>query len=114
MLAAKFNLKGKTNIEKVKTEGKLVQFPYFGIIVLDRNDNENSRFAFIISTKVTKQAVQRNRIKRVISETVRYELTRIINGYDCIFLVKKTSVRTNSDILIDETKKALMKVGIAK
>jgi ribonuclease P protein component len=46
------------------------------------------RFAFIISTKIDKRATVRNRMRRVLSESVRHVLNTT-NPIDGIFIAKK-------------------------
>ncbi len=47
-----------------------------------------SRFSFIVSTKIDKRATRRNRIRRLLSESVRHQLPNI-KGLDCVFVVRK-------------------------
>lgn len=47
-----------------------------------------SRFAFVVSTRIDKRAVARNRIKRLLRESVRHLLPQINTGFDVIILVK--------------------------
>lgn len=109
MLARKYNLKGKDNFEKVKEKGKIFQSTSFGIASLKRegNDKEDSKFGFIVSTKISGEAVQRNRIKRAMCEAVRFLLTDIKKGYDFVFLAKQISTRKSTDELMKEVKIAL-------
>jgi ribonuclease P protein component len=48
-----------------------------------------SRFAFIVSTKVDKRATHRNRIRRLLSESVRLRMDSIKPGVDGVFVAKK-------------------------
>ncbi len=100
MLASEHKLHGEKNFEKVKGEGKLFQMPDFGVSVIMRNDNSPSRFGFVVSTKISKLAVHRNRIRRAMSEAVRRSIDGIESNYDMIFLAKKTmSSRTTEEIM---------------
>jgi len=47
-----------------------------------------SRFAVIVSNKVSKSAVSRNLMKRRIREILRTNLTSIKTGFDCIVNIK--------------------------
>ena len=114
MLAREFILKAKEDFEKVEREGTLFQSDSFGVAVLDRGDTESPRFGFIVSGKVSKEAVQRNRIKRALSESVRYELTTIKPGVDVVFLAKQICTAKSTDMLMREVKEVLPKVGILK
>jgi len=49
------------------------------------------RFTFIVSTKVSKKAVQRNYLRRVYSEAVKFLLPKVKAG-DYLFLIKKNSL----------------------
>jgi len=92
MLPEKFRLQDFGEIEKVKKEGKLIQNPLFGLLVLKREDNGLSRFAFIVSLKISKKSTKRNRAKRLLSEVVRSFLPEIKDGFDLVFLAKKSII----------------------
>lgn len=108
MLASNNRLTKNDDIEKVKKEGKLFQRSLFGVIVLKKSPKENSRFGFIVSTKISKHAPQRNRIKRALREAVRHHLYIIGKGYDIVFLPKKETARKSTDELMKEVKLFVM------
>jgi ribonuclease P protein component len=114
MLARKFSLNGKSNFERVEKEGKMYQSDSFGVSYFERGDDSDSRFGFIVSNKIAKEAVLRNRVKRALSESVRFEMTRLKNGYDVIFLVKQLSLRKSTDELMKEVRTALEKINLYK
>ncbi len=51
-----------------------------------QNQLENSRFGILISTKVSKKAVERNKIKRQIREIIRLQPDKIKFGYDIVII----------------------------
>lgn len=51
-----------------------------------------SRFAFIVSTKVDKRAVVRNRLRRLMSESVRLIIPEISQAIDCVVIGSKQLV----------------------
>lgn len=110
MLSRKYRLTGVKNFARVQTEGKVYQSNDFGLAVLDRKDGEPSRFAFVVSTKIAKEAVDRNRIKRIIGESVRLNLLGIVNGYDMVFLAKPSILRIPTDEMMKEVKEFLIKL----
>jgi ribonuclease P protein component len=71
-----------------------------------------SRFAFIVSTKIDKRATRRNRIRRTLRESVHHLLDRITPGFDCIL----TSRRDVSEMKQPDIEKIvvplLVKAGI--
>lgn len=55
-----------------------------------------SRFAYIVSTKVDKRAVVRNRLKRLLSESIQHAAPQ---GIDCVMLGSKQLVgKTQEEI----------------
>ncbi len=94
MLPKQYRLHDYQEIERVKKEGKLFQSPLFGVLILEKTGQSVSlspfsRFAFIVSKKVSTKATERNRIKRVLSESVRLLLPAIKPEVDGVFLGKR-------------------------
>jgi len=94
VLPKQYRLHDYQEIERVKKEGKLSQSPLFGVLILEKTGQSVSlsvppRFAFIVSKKVSIKATERNRIKRVLSESVRSLLPAIKPDIDGIFLGKR-------------------------
>ena len=52
----------------------------------EQNQTENSRFGILVSAKVSKKAVERNKIKRQIREVIRLQLEQIKSGYDVVII----------------------------
>ena len=52
-----------------------------------------SRFAFVVSTKVSKKAVVRNKLRRRLREIVRLELPHIQQGHDVLIAVRPQAIR---------------------
>jgi ribonuclease P protein component len=92
MLSFKHRLTKGKDFEKIKEKGSFYQGRFFGLVVLRRKDKKPSRFGFIVSTKISKKAVVRNRIKRILREIVRQNLDKVNKGFDVLFLVKKKAV----------------------
>lgn len=114
MLAKKFRLTEKHDFIKVQELGKTFQFSSFGIAILDRKDTSPTRFAFIISTKIAKDAVDRNTIRRHMSETVRLLTNYIKPGQDVVFLAKSNIIRVPADTLVREVRSAIKESGLIK
>jgi ribonuclease P protein component len=114
MLSREYILKGKKNFENVQKEGRLFQSSSFGIAYLKREDTGPSRFGFVVSTKIAKEAVQRNRIKRALSEAVRFMMKEIKEGYEVVFLAKQRSAKEPTDVLMREVREAMPKAKLTK
>jgi ribonuclease P protein component len=114
MLAKKFKLTGSKDFDRVQKTGKVCQSTNFGIAYVSRNDENPSRFAFIVSTKIAKEAVDRNRVKRAMSESVRINSISLVPGYDVVFLAKISIARISTAEIMKEVYIALKNVGLAK
>lgn len=83
MLKKKYRLPSRVRLEKVKT----ISARHFTLKTA-KNNLSYPRFAFVISKKVDKRAVARNRIKRKMTNTLQ-DLMSKISGVDIIFILKK-------------------------
>lgn len=90
----------KKDFVEVKEKGKLGQTPLFGYIWLKKESGKN--FGFIISKKISKKAVERNRIKRLLAEAIRKNLSDFPEGIRIIFLVKTTILGKNLEEVENE------------
>lgn len=95
-------LKGAQRIEEIKKKGKVLQDDLFGVIYLEKENNEQPKFGFVISTKISKLAVHRNRINRSLHEGVRRTLNFIPANFDYVFLAKKSIEKKSTEEIIKE------------
>ena len=109
MLSSIYFLSNKKKIENVKSNGSLIQNDNLGMLVFEREKDEVSKFAFIVSKKASGLSVHRNRIKRAIAETVRQNMTNINKGYDVVFLAKSTLEKMSTDEIMKVTRALLIK-----
>lgn len=114
MLAKKFKLTGSKDYAKVQKGGKVFQSGSFGIAYLDRGDKEASRFGFIVSTKIAKEAVDRNRCKRAMSEAVRINSVNLLPGFDIVFLAKTNIAKVSTADIMKEVRISLKEAGLMK
>ncbi|MGA3291660.1 MAG: ribonuclease P protein component [Candidatus Microgenomates bacterium] len=112
MLAKKFRLTGANDFAKVQSDGKVYQSANFGIAYLPRGDQDASRFAFIVSTKIAKDAVDRNRFRRAMSESVRLNSISLIPGFDVVFLAKTSIARVSTAEIMKEVRESLKQAGL--
>ena len=95
MLPEANRLKKEKDFERVFEEGKGYNQSFLFLKALEREDKEESRFGFVVSTKVSKKAVVRNKLKRQMREIVRGKLDEIKSGYD-IVVVTQPGIETQS------------------
>lgn len=84
-------LSKEKDFKKINALGKSFFSPLFRLKVLS-NKSQLSRFAVVVTTKTSKKATVRNRIKRQIKEIVRLEGRNIKAGADFIIMVKSPAL----------------------
>ena len=81
MLPKENRLKKKKDFEKLFKEGKSFSEKFL-VLKINKNNLNNNRFGFIVSKKISKKAVTRNKIKRQLREIVRKEINNYQKGFD--------------------------------
>lgn len=106
MLPSKLRL-SRLEFEKVKSQGKLYSSKSFGLLVAKEDFQDSKKFGFIISKKVAKSAVVRNKTRRQLRKLVLNNLDAIQNGVALLFLAKKTLLEASETELGEEFTKVL-------
>lgn len=102
MLPRKNRLSDRTSLLAVKSRGKLFSGRNLSAVVLKKSPEDHPRFGIIVSTKISKLATQRNRIKRLIRSAIYKNLSKIHSGYDILILTKHSIIsRTEEEIESD-------------
>jgi len=84
------------------------QTPFFRILS-QSNSLTHNRFGFVVSKKIDKRAVVRNRLKRVLRE-VASTLLVTGDGKDVLFIVKKSFVTEKTEDMFFQVQEALKKI----
>ncbi len=63
------------------------------------NDVERTRVGFVVSKRITRHAVERNYIKRLLSEAMRDLLPRLPSGLDIVVSARQKASTANLRIL---------------
>jgi ribonuclease P protein component len=102
----------RKDFEGIFADSRTFQTPLFGI---KYQEAEQTQVGWIISKKISKRAVDRNKIKRRLAEAVGKIINNeelIINNYKIIFLVKKTILGATYLEIEAQVKYACEKIGI--
>lgn len=91
MLPKKFRLNADNDIKRLVRSGKTFFLPQL-TLKYQKNTVNCLRIGFVVSTKVDKKAVIRNKVKRRLREAIKTELPGLKNGYDLLFIAKKACV----------------------
>lgn len=86
MLAKGSRLSSRKEIEEIKRVGKYWSTPLLGMLV--QQEVKEKKIGVIISKKISKKAVERNRIRRLIMDGVRKTFNDWPDNTRIMFLVK--------------------------
>lgn len=106
-------LKKRKDFEKVIAVKRFFEEEF--LFLKKRENNLNySRIGFVVSQKISKKAVIRNKIKRRLREIIRLNLLIIKEGYDIVFFTKKGIENKKFSELKEIVKKLLQKARLIK
>lgn len=93
MLSFKYRFHGHGSLRYVYTHGQTVRSRLITLKYSFHPKRESPRVAVVISKKVIKGAVGRNRVRRRVYETVRQELPKLQDNADIVLIVFSGEVR---------------------
>jgi len=105
MLRRKFRIPRGIRFNK----SRLIASPLFTLKIKE-NELSYDRFAIIVSKKVDKRAVVRNRIRRLISSCLEELYSKMRQGRDAVFIVKREAINKSRQDFFKEIGPALERV----
>jgi len=111
MLKKQFRLRKQKDFENVFKKGTYFSEDFLALKAA-RNNLPVSRFGFVVSNKISKKAVKRNRIKRLLRESVRLLQKNIRPGFDLAFISKSGMVGRDFQEIGLSVEKLLKKSGL--
>ena len=113
MINRRHRFHGYGSLKYVYKNGSTVRGPLFAIKFVQNPQRDTYRLAVIVSRKVNKSAVGRNRIRRRLYEAVRNLEGDILHPYDIVLTVFHSSVlQEPAGALSRQVKKQLADAGI--
>lgn len=98
-----FRLKTKNQFRNIFHDAQRISGDYF-LFFFKANTLGCPRLAIIVSKRSVRNAVDRNRLKRIIKESFRLH-QHLISGYDVLIIVSKSIGRINNKELFQCLKK---------
>ncbi len=90
------SIRSKREFELVRKKGRSFLGRFFSLCVLSQKEKDGTtRFGIIISLRVSKKAVLRNKKKRQIKEIVGKNREKIKKGYLCVLVAKKSILESS-------------------
>ncbi|HJP81582.1 MAG TPA: ribonuclease P protein component [Candidatus Saccharimonadales bacterium] len=103
MLSAKYRFHGHGSLRYVYKNGQAVRSRLITIKHTSNPHRKTSRFSVVVSKKVHKSAVGRNRIRRRIYEIVRHEIPKMHGIHDVAIMVFSSEVITMPHEELEQT-----------
>jgi len=97
-LSRTWRLRNNSDFQRVRQHGRSLSSQ---LLVLAWNPNEVAqlRIGFVVSKRISKRAVQRNYIKRLLGEAVRDVLLILPTGMDIVFTARGQIANTDLRLL---------------
>ncbi len=112
MLSKRNRLPLRQEIGKMKKEGKYIPGDILNLLIVRRQENLCPRFACLITSKVAKKAVIRNRVRRLIWEAIRSFLQEVRAGADVLITAKNPIVTQGLIEIQSDMRKSFQKAGL--
>ncbi len=94
MISSLFRFHGHGSLRYVYTNGKAVRSQLFTVKFVANSRRRHPRFSVVVSKKVIKSAVGRNRIRRRLYEYLRLNTPRLNGVYDIVIICTSAELRT--------------------
>jgi ribonuclease P protein component len=111
MLKKENRLTKKNEFDNVFKRSKASSGRFVFLKVLE-NDLGISRFGFIVSSKISKRAVIRNKIKRRLREIIQKNIINIEKGLDVVILARPNIINCDFGEIKEDTERLFKKLKI--
>ena len=91
MISKKYRFHSRGGVRYTYQNGKTIRGAKISLVFADNSRNKQ-RYAVVVSKKILKSAVGRNRIRRRSYEAIRALLPSIQKPVDCIFIVNSKDI----------------------
>ncbi|MBI4029529.1 MAG: ribonuclease P protein component [Candidatus Blackburnbacteria bacterium] len=104
MLPRQHRLTSKKDFGQVFSKGKNIGGKFFNVVILNSDPGKKSRFGVIVSNKVSKSAVVRNMIKRLVRSFVQDQMPVLENGLNIVVVAKTSAASKEKLALLEDIK----------
>ncbi len=104
-------LRKNSDFQRVRQQGRSTASRLL-ILACAPNKQAVLRVGFVVSKRVSKHAVERNYIKRLLSEAVRPVLSNIPAGWDLVFSAKSQTMGIGLPVLAQDVSQLLRRARL--
>lgn len=112
MLPRHLRLCREKDIARVRRTRPIYKGELTSIRVHDRDDTHPSRFAVVVGKRVSRKAVDRNRVARLIRAILTEYISSVGNGMDVLIVAHRTANRYDFNTCKMELVNNLQRVGV--
>lgn len=94
-------LRKSSDFQQVRQQGRSLTSRLL-ILTWKPNDGNGLRIGFVVSKRVSKHAVKRNYIKRLLSEAVRPSLPALSGNLDIVFSARNQAINVDLSALSED------------
>lgn len=94
MISSLFRFHGHNSLRYLYSNGKAVRSQLFTVKYIPNTHRSHPRFSVVVSKKVIKSAVGRNRIRRRLYEYLRHNIDNLDGVYDIVVICTSSELRT--------------------
>lgn len=102
-------IKSNRDFGVVKADGKIISTPLFSLVFVE---SEFNRFGMVVSKKISNKAVERNRVRRLLSLAIGAQMKLVVKPIDGVFLVKKTILGKSKIEIEMEVKRTIEELNL--
>jgi ribonuclease P protein component len=106
-------LRKNSEFQRVKQQGHSIMSPLLVIAWMPNND-ARTHIGFVVSKRIAKHAVDRNYMKRLLSEAIRGLLPRLSGGLDIVVSARQKANTANLRILEQDMVTLLRRAKLLK
>ena len=101
---------------EVMTQGKILHSPFFTIRLMKTATTslKETRFSVVVSKKIVKTAVERNKIRRRVYSIVRASIGKISPGFHIVLLAKQPLLKAKIQDIATDLSTLFVKSGLIK
>ena len=104
-------LRSSGDFQRVRQQGLSLSSRLL-ILAWNPNDSGRTRIGFVVSKRIAKQAVERNRLKRLLGEAVRGYLPDLLPGMDIVISARNAAVAAPLSTLSNEIRIVLQRAKL--
>jgi ribonuclease P protein component len=104
-------LRKNRNFQQVRQQGRSISSRLL-VLAWMPNDLARMRIGIVVSKRISKHAVTRNYIKRLLSDAIRASLQELSGGWDVIFSVRSSILTADLPMLQQDVRMLLRRARL--